>query len=83
MALATAWLEVRVLPGPPPNKIKHLAGLLAAVATVIGDSRPERQASYTGASRILRIVMVTASSLPCAGSIRIAEATPKAASHAS
>ena len=37
-ALITAWLEVRVLPGPPSNKIKHLAGILAAVATVIGDS---------------------------------------------
>ena len=36
--LITVWLEVRVLPGPPHNKIKHLARLLAAVATVIGDS---------------------------------------------
>jgi len=25
-------------PGPPPNKIKHLEGLLTAMATVIGDS---------------------------------------------
>ena len=65
-ALITAWLEVRVLPGPPPNKIKHLAGPLAAAATVIGDSahaNPERQASYTCASRILRIVVVAASPL--------------------
>jgi hypothetical protein len=36
--LITAWLEVRILPGPPTNKIKHLADLLAAVATFIDDS---------------------------------------------
>jgi len=36
--LITVWLEVRVLPGPPPNKINDLADLLAAVATVFGDS---------------------------------------------
>jgi hypothetical protein len=30
--------EVSVLPGPPTNKIKYLADLLAAVATVIGDT---------------------------------------------
>ncbi len=35
--LITAWLEVRVLPGPPPNKINGLTDILAAVATVVGD----------------------------------------------
>jgi hypothetical protein len=37
IALITAWLEVRVLLGPPINKINDLARLLAAVATAIGD----------------------------------------------
>jgi hypothetical protein len=37
-ALITAWLEVRVLPGPPPNKINDLGGLSATLATAIGDS---------------------------------------------
>jgi hypothetical protein len=31
-------LEVRVLPGPPNNKINNLDGILATLATVIGDS---------------------------------------------
>src|ERR1700719_1409800 len=34
-----AGLEVRVLPGSPTNKINNLAGILAAVATVIGGRR--------------------------------------------
>jgi hypothetical protein len=36
-ALITAWLEVRVLPGPPINEIKDLARFLATLATVFGD----------------------------------------------
>ncbi|HEY1747984.1 MAG TPA: hypothetical protein VGG11_14635, partial [Xanthobacteraceae bacterium] len=38
-ALITAWLEVRVLPGPPPNKDDGLAAVLATLAAAIGDSR--------------------------------------------
>src|SRR3954463_12956037 len=34
----TIWgSEVRILPGAPDNKINHLGGLLATLATVIGD----------------------------------------------
>ncbi len=36
-ALITAWLEVRVLPGPPHNKINDLGRCLATLATYIGD----------------------------------------------
>jgi hypothetical protein len=39
VALLTAWLEVRVLPGPPLNIINTLDGILATVATVFGDSK--------------------------------------------
>jgi hypothetical protein len=35
-SVPSVWLEVRVLPGPPHNKINHLADILAAVATGIG-----------------------------------------------
>src|ERR1700692_2179583 len=38
-AVITAWLEVRVLPGPPYNKINSLSGSLASLAAAIGDSR--------------------------------------------
>jgi hypothetical protein len=38
-AVITAWLEVRVLPGPPYNKINGLSQSLATLAAAIGDSR--------------------------------------------
>src|SRR5581483_2566856 len=47
-ALITAWLEVRVLPGPPISKIKGLAVNLAAVATAIGDRFFEPLCHFTG-----------------------------------
>ena len=37
-SLITAWLEVRVLPGPPSNKFNSLARLLATLAAWFGDS---------------------------------------------
>ena len=36
-ARITAWLEVRVLPGPPNNKINGLDGYSATLASHIGD----------------------------------------------
>jgi hypothetical protein len=47
-ALITAWLEVRVLPGPPRNKINDLYDILATMATAIGDStaRPYRPCEF-------------------------------------
>jgi hypothetical protein len=43
--------QVRVLSGPPANKINNLDGLLATVATVIGDSPPQAPAAQPTAAR--------------------------------
>ena len=54
-ALITAWLEVRVLPGPPQNKINDLAGTLATLATAISDSLGPWQTCW----RDLHVLMST------------------------